>query len=308
MTQLQQVLLQLETPYYGHPYFITGHALYSAIARRVSPAVKQALQVSTGVFVPGEYGVRPEACSDPGYAGKLGTALPAVETYSDLFLLRDPAHRWLLDSRPRDAHNVQAVQDHGGRQVVAPECWFGKPAHHRNARRSVQWYVHAYFHAGDEDGILPIAETVLNSLQLGGGRNYGFGAVSLADTNLVELDDLSYDRLQDADDVVLELCSPYVLSSECPDADDQDVPWWWDVPEQGLRRRRTRLVRGDEEYDLQVVDHGQVLGYAGNAPVVTAVNGVLGVGTHAKFGFGEFRLRPTEGDRVAERVAAEGES
>jgi len=47
-----------------------------------------------------------------------------------------------------------------------------------------------------------------------------------------------------------------------------------------------------------MIDHGQVVGYAGDRPVETAINGIQRVGTHAKFGFGEFRVRPVSKDRV----------
>jgi hypothetical protein len=84
------------------------------------------------------------------------------------------------------------------------------------------------------------------------------------------------------------------------------VPWWWGPPDAGLRRRETRLVDGDEEYVLGVVDHGQCVRYTGSDPVATAVNGVLRVGSHAKYGFGEFRIRPAGADRVEERATASG--
>jgi len=43
-----------------------------------------------------------------------------------------------------------------------------------------------------------------------------------------------------------------------------------------------------------------MVGYAGSDPVETAKNGVLRVGTHARFGFGELRVRPASHDRVPE--------
>jgi hypothetical protein len=126
----------------------------------------------------------------------------------------------------------------------------------------------------------------------------------VADTQIVELDDLSYAQLTDCDAVLLDVVSPYVLGSEYPGADDQSVPWWWDVPDHGVRRRRSRLVVGDETYELTAVDHGQVVRYAGKDAIKTAKNGVLRVGTHAKYGFGELRVRPATSDRVPERADA----
>ncbi|UWG47813.1 Uncharacterized protein HSRCO_1532 [Halanaeroarchaeum sp. HSR-CO] len=305
MTAIQQVLFELETPYMGHPYFVTGNALATAIARRVDDAaVRKNLQVSHGQFVPGEYGNYPPAASQDGYAAKLGQTLPPVEAYEDLFVFRDAAQRWLLDSRPRDAHNALDLQQHGDRIAFADMCWFGRPEGSHNHRRSMQWYLHAYLHTDGSDAALPLSTDVLEGLRVGGSRNYGFGRLSVADTQLVTLEDLDYSRLADADAYQLDVLTPYVLRTEHPDADDQSVPWWWGVPDGGLRRRETRLVDGAETYTLETVDHGQVLTYTGRDPVATARNGVLRVGTHSRFGFGELRVRPASVDRVPERTDA----
>ena len=303
MTVVQQVLFEVESPYYGHPYFVSGNAVFNAVASRVDERARRSLHVSHGVFLPSEYGEYPPDASQDGYAGKLGQSLPDVEAYEDLFMFRDSAHRWLLSSRPRDAHNVMPVQSHGGRVTFAPEAWFGRPEGMRDRRRSVSWYVHCYV-SSDVGGVLPVSEDVLDGLQVGGARNYGFGDVSVVETQLVDLDALDYSGVRGADGLQLELVTPYVLASEAPNADSQSVPWWWDVASGGLRRRETRLVSGDESYSVETVDHGQVVEYVGDDAVRTAKNGVTRVGTHSKFGFGEFRLRPSGANRVPERAAA----
>ncbi|MFC6874202.1 hypothetical protein [Halobellus marinus] len=89
MTLVQQVLFAVEIPYYGHPYFVTGNALYHAIARRADDQTRQHLHVSHGQFVPGEYASFPDSHSNPGSAGKQGGSLPAVEQYEDLFVFRE---------------------------------------------------------------------------------------------------------------------------------------------------------------------------------------------------------------------------
>jgi hypothetical protein len=304
MTTIQQVLFEMESDYMGHPYYLTGHALYTALARRVDARTRQALNVSTGVFVPGEYGAYPESHSHDGYAGKLGLSLPPVEAYEDVFVFRDAAQRWLLDSRPRDTHNTHDVKSHGGRLAFSPATHFGRPPEHRNTKRTMRWYVQCYLHGdgGDED-ILPLSEGVLDGVRVGGGRNYGLGELSLADTQGIDVDALDYSRVRAADDVQVELLSPYVLASDYPGADSQSVPWWW-ASDGRLRRRMTQLVAGDDVHELATVDHGQVVAYAGDRPVETAKNGIQRVGTHAKVGFGEFRLRPADADRVPERAQA----
>lgn len=305
MTTIQQVLFECESPYAGHPYFVTGNAIVNALGQQGDAELRRSLCASHGMFVPGEYGEHPLAASQDGYAGKLGQSLPEVTSYEDLFTLRDAAQRWLLDSRPRDAHNILDVQTHGGRLVVAPECWFGRPPGQRNRRRSMSWYVQCYLHdegrAGTET--VPVADAVLDGLQVGGARNYGFGELSLVDTQVIELEALDYSQVRTADDLQLELLTPFVTASEDPGADSQSVPWWWGE-DRGLRRRQARLVAGDDCYELATVDHGQVVRYTGERPVETAKNGIQRVGTHSKFGFGEFRLRPTDEDRVPERATA----
>lgn len=327
MTRIQQVLFELETAYLGHPYFVTGNALYQAVAQRVDERMRRALCVSHGVFVPKAYG-SPPAWYSQDSVGKVGVSLPPVETYDDLFLLRDAAHRWLKSSWPRDAENTQPVQSHGGRLAFDPVAWFGRPPEMRASKRSVRWLAQCYLHtmSGTHgESLLPVADATLDGLQVGGARNYGFGRLSVVDSQVIELDELAYDRVTAADDHVLELLAPFVVASEFPNADEQPVPSWWDVSqpavagadrdrdglrdrdaddvsEAGLRRRTERLVGGDDVYALATIDHGQLVGYDGSRPVETAKNGVLRIGTHSRFGFGELRVRPAGDDRVTERA------
>jgi len=253
----------------------------------------------------------------------MGTGLRPVEAYEDLFLFRDAAQRWLSDSRPRDAHNTHPLRTHGGRDNVhepgarvafAPHRRFGRPPDARNSKRTVNWYVHCFLHCdphggdgdGDGDGDggagggdtrVPLSEDVLDGLQVGGARNYGFGRLSVADSQVIDVSALAYSRLRDAEAYVLELVSPYVLSSTYPGADDGGVPGWWASTTHGeerpvVRRREACLVVDGERYAVETVDHGQVVAYAGDDAVWTARNGVTRVGTHSKYGFGELRVRP----------------
>jgi hypothetical protein len=108
-----------------------------------------------------------------------------------------------------------------------------------------------------------------------------------------------------------------ITESEFPGAEHQAVPWWWDTSEfesapgnyakaTGMRSRVTRLAHGGESYRVRVVDHGQRVGFAGDAErvVETARNGVTRIGTHSRFGFGELRVRPPDAARVPARDAA----
>ncbi len=308
MTTIQEVLFEVETDYFGHPYYVSGHALHTALARRLADSGRR-LAVSNGIFLPGEYG----KIAGADGASMYSTSLEPINTYDDLFRFRDPAQRWLLDSRPRDAHNVQDIQSHGGRLTYAPTCRFGKPPEEHYSKRSVTWYVHCYLHAdgrgrggdGDETEVVPLADETLDGLRVGGARNYGLGELGLADTQTIDIETLDYSRLKtntndgrtDGDQFTIELLSPYVLRSQHPSGDSQKLPWWWEPPHE-LRRRTEQLVVGEETHQLRAIDHGQVVEYAGDVPIETAKNGLLRVGTHAKYGFGEFRLRPAGDNRV----------
>ena len=65
---------------------------------------------------------------------------------------------------------------------------------------------------------------MLEDLQFGGKRNYGYGEVKLKNTQMVDLDELDYSRLEGAETYLIELVTPFVLKTEYPDANGQTVP------------------------------------------------------------------------------------
>ena len=77
------------------------------------------------------------------------------------------------------------------------------------------WYIHASLHT-QEPTVLPVDEAVLDALQFGGKRNYGYGEVHLKDTQLVDLNELDYSRLENAETYLLEHVTPFVLQPEYP--------------------------------------------------------------------------------------------
>ena len=81
--------------------------------------------------------------------------------------------------------------------------------------------------ADTDPDLLPLGEDVLDGLQFGGKRNYGFGEVSLKHSQVVVLEALDYSRLEDGEAYILELVTPFVLRLEYPTANNVDVPWWW---------------------------------------------------------------------------------
>lgn len=292
VTRIQQLLWVLEIDYIGHPYYVSGNAIFHALAAELEYEVSRDLHASHGVFVPGEYGTYPDEHSQGGLKPYMGTSLSDVEAYDDLFLFRHPDQSWLLDSRARDARNTHDIRVQHQNPALAHEMIMGQPDDAPTNRQTSTWYLHAYVHANDPS-VLPLDEAALDGLQFGGRRNYGYGATRLNDTQVIDLEKLDYSRLGDADEYLIELVSPFVLTSEYPGADEDTVPWWWRVDhDDGLRRRVEKIVEQRDAYRLETIDHGQVVSYAGETPIKTAKKGILRVGTHRKYGFGEFRVKP----------------
>lgn len=281
--ELQEVLFELEMDYAGHPYYVSGNAIMHALADELPYREQQGLRASHGVFVPQNFGRYPEWHSQTGTAPGFGSSLKPVEAYHDLFLYRLPHCPWLLDSRPRDVLSCPDVKVHSDRPILS----------HRSAvNQQHTWYIHAYLH-DDGTGVVPLDDSTLDGLQFGGARNYGYGTTRLKESRTVDTDGLRFDVIDDAGDHLLELVSPYVLSSELPQTDDSPVPSWWRSDAQ-LRRRTEAVVQQRERHHVETVDHGQVVGYDGDRPVETAANGIQRIGTHSKYGFGEFVLWPVD--------------
>ena len=293
MTQIQQVLWELDMDYIGHPYYVSGNAILHALGQHLDADVHASLAASHGVFVPGQFGTFPEEHSQSGIRPYLGSGLPDVETYDDLFLQREAIHPWLLDTRARDALNTHDLRVHGGHPTLAHETIMGRREEQRKQQQTTKWYIHAYLHA-DDPQTLPVGEAVLDELQFGGKRNYGYGEVQLKETQMIDLDALDYSRLDDADTYLIELVTPFVIESEYPEANDTTVPWWWAENREDLRFREEKILEQREVFHLQTVDHGQVVKYLGDRPEETARNGLLRVGSHSRYGFGELRVRPLD--------------
>jgi len=287
----QDVLFELESDYRGNPHHISGNAILHALAHngRIDYDEQRQLRVSHGVFCPSVYGVYPHWHSQNSGRMSFASTLKPIETYADLFLFRRPSHPWIHDGRPRDAVNTPGYRKHNGEYLLtasqAIQTTDGKP-------RKSQWYIHAYLTQSDGADILPLDESRLDGIQLGGKRNYGYGAVSIKDTMTTDISELDYSAIENADSHVLELLSPYVLTSEYPQVDNKPVPSWWDS-NLNYRTRQDIIVDQREQYELEVVDYGQVTKYCGNRPTETARNGVSRIGSHSKYGYGEFMVRPT---------------
>ena len=91
--------------------------------------------------------------------------------------------------------------------------------------------------------------------------------------------------------------TPFVVTSECPEATDRTIPQWAEDRDD-LRLREEKILEKREVFRLETVDHGQVVKYLDDRSVETAKNGLQRVGSHSRdgfgfgFGFGEQRLKP----------------
>ena len=301
MTTIQQVHWKLEMDYIGHPYYVSGNAICHALGHRLPSAVRQTLRASHGMFVPGQYGTFPDEHSQSGSHPAFGTSCREVAAYQDLFVFREPFQPWLIDSRPRDALNTHDCRLQSGHPALAHQTTINLPDTHRWNYRTTNWFVSSYLSATNES-VLPLETDVLDNVQFGGKRNYGYGTAQLVDTQVIDLDEIEYASLRNADEFILKLTTPFVLESSYPSADDIEIPWWWAESRDDLGERTEKIVEQREVYRLTTVDHGQVVEYCGDRPVETAKNGICRIGTHSKYGFGEFRVIPV--DRTSSEQAA----
>ena len=71
---------------------VSGNAILHALGQHLDPETHAAVSASHGVFVRGQFGTFPEEHSQSGIRPYLGSGLPDVEAYDDLFLQRVGSH------------------------------------------------------------------------------------------------------------------------------------------------------------------------------------------------------------------------
>jgi len=283
MSKLQQILLELESPYAGHPYYVSGNALLHSVSDKLSYEQQRELSFSHGFFTPSVYGVFPNNHSKNGGRVAFGANLKPVKKYEDLFVFRQPSNKWIHDGRAREAFNTHDLKVQSDKPIQS------RTNHVQSSEDSVSekgWYLHFYV-----TGDVPIDTSLFDGIHLGADRNYGYGEMWFKDSKTVDIDSLDYSSLKESDSHVIELLTPYVLSSEHPKTDEYDIPWWWDQ-DLDYRQRKEVVVEQREKYELETVDHGQVTAYGGDKIVETAKTGIERTGNHSKYGYGEFMVRP----------------
>jgi hypothetical protein len=86
MTQIQQDHWELTMDYIGHPYYVSGNTILHALGQHLPHDSHHHLYASHGVFVPGQCGTFSEEHTQTGFQPYLGSGLPEVESYANLFV------------------------------------------------------------------------------------------------------------------------------------------------------------------------------------------------------------------------------
>lgn len=93
MTRIQQIHWELDMDYLEHPSYVSGNMISHALGMQLDHDVHQHINASHGMFVPTQSGTFPEEHSQSGIHPYMGSSLPDVESYDDLFLFSIPTIR-----------------------------------------------------------------------------------------------------------------------------------------------------------------------------------------------------------------------
>jgi hypothetical protein len=96
----------------------------------------------------------------------MGSSLPDVESYNDLFLVPHPKPSMAARYPPSGRPERSDIRFQNGIPALAHETIMGQPDDARKQQQTTRWYVTAYLHADDPDA-LPLSEVVLDGLQFG---------------------------------------------------------------------------------------------------------------------------------------------
>ena len=289
-------VLRFESPYVGNPYYITGNGIYHAVASRLTDAQRASISVSHGVFFNVASvevgGKRRTARDSEGHliSTQAGASpISKIWTYEDFFLLRTQRLETL------NLHGPWGEMFYEESLPVRP-LRFDNSDQHRLRRpeeggdEAIVWeYLNFYTHGCDD-----LDPNLFDGISLGGKRNKGFGATSLADSAEVRVDELDFLSLERSGNVDALLITPICLKSQFPGTEPCAFPSFAMQPK--MYRTRSEFIKhGDQRYGLELIDHGQRFDLA---PVVVArrnlvelaKEGIKRIGTHSKYGYGEFKL------------------
>jgi hypothetical protein len=255
-----------------------GHSVRQRLTDRLEADHAQALSVSPGV-----------CCTAETEATVTGDA----EGHPDRMPLR-PVHSYEELFRYHRAHEAvtqdQQCRVGGGLAISGLDSEAERPSRtpgsgHANAQ---EWYYHTYVDTGCAAiQCQTLADDTVTGLQVAGHDDGP--RVTGIDTQAIDIDALDYSHLAAADTHVLTFTSPYVLDSAAPETDERALESWLRRPETLDRRSLTVAVDG-ERYECAASATGQHAVYDGTSPIAVAKMGILGMGLHAKYGFGGVRV------------------
>lgn len=163
----------------GHLYYVSGSEIYHVIAAQLNDEMDRRPRASHGIFVPSDYGTYPDAHSQSGIKLYMGTSLPEIESYDDFVpVLATGPSLTVRQSPSRRAEHPRYLHTTHGNLGLAYKLILGrlKDAHQNHS--TISWYVNGYMHS-DDPGVFPLGEAVLDGLQFGSKRNYGYGETRL---------------------------------------------------------------------------------------------------------------------------------
>jgi hypothetical protein len=112
--------------------------------------------------VPGQFGTFPEEHSQSGIRPYMGSSLPDVESYNDLFLVPHPKPSVGARYPPSGRPERPDIRFQNGIPALAHETIMGQPDDARKQQQTTRWYVTAYLHADDRT-LYPSARSCLTA-------------------------------------------------------------------------------------------------------------------------------------------------
>lgn len=264
-------LLRLDSHYCGNPYYVTGHALASALrlGREFSEEQKKQMQVSHGIF--------------KVFVGSQTNEPDAPRTYDEFFQTWRTLARVPVDLVVPEYRTVLRKQ--------SPPILLASPFRYSKrldpAKEQRQFSTFLSFYVGGLGGIDP---NLFDRIQVGGRRNQGMGLTRLH--HHIQTDTASWFGWPDAQPLGVRFITPLCLSSTFAGTDAFAFPSFLEPHQSGrFRQREEDLNMHGQACMLSLCDSGQAFALKSDAsPRHTCELGISRIGVHKKYGYGEFQV------------------
>lgn len=269
---LDLFLLELLSHYSGNPYYVTGNAIAHAtrLTGQLTDEQKKRLSISHGI-------IKTFARNDN---------LDKPADYSEFFKI------WRTPRTSRSELIVPELRyyhpDRGAPFILmSPTRYEGKkdPDKEQNRRSTlISFYV-----IGLED----TDPNIFDGIAIGGRRNMGMGKTRL---HLhISTDTSQWTGFPENDKLGVELITPLCLRSTFPGCDETNFPNFLEPHASGrFRTREEGITIHQKKVDLHLLDSGQAFAIKECLPRTelqkTINNGIERIGTHSKYGYGEYKV------------------